>query len=734
MDILEFPKLNKNVGKDGAYEIPEFKLVNTSYATEVGRYFRKHGQYPYPPPRPKDDKDVNYYKRFQESRYWDNYKAFWDEEENRRRNGIVLPGAIVDGKLQKIHITGHHYSYLNYSVIPHEGGESTEGIIKGKKEHAKRVGKPKLLTPDFWDGDYYYFKSVELAGKLGLNLIVDKTRQVGYSFKGGSIASDEYDLYPGTTALLGAYDDKYLTKGGGLFNMAKDRINFLNAHTDWRKTISGTGLGSSHEIKSEYVYRRTKTKGGFRSRVIAVTFAKDTGAARGKKPTIILFDECGKWPNLRESLTATIKGLKEGSIVTGKIIIFGTGGGKKPENYADFEYIFYNPEEFNCLPFVNIWDDNQDHTVCGFFHPRYLNLKPYYDEHGNSDIVSAKANIERDRQVWRDTGKHDLYKENIAEEPIKPSESFDASSDNLFTTPELIEWKNRLSRDTDLDIGHHGLIVMDNGKLVFKDNNRLPEELIHPPILDIVKKGGVDLDGCVTIYDFPYKDDYNNVPDKLYYIVHDPFAIAKDKDEITYKHSLGAAYVYMSTNNFTPCKGDRLVAKYMGRPISPDIYNEQLFKLAEYYNATNTQLWYESDRGSEVLNYAKRFKKLAYLNYESNVDDNKEADNKKIRKYGINLGSLNRKLAAIQYLRDWLYRVRVDNNGEKTYNFHLIYDIRLIKELLRWNLEGNFDGVSAMLILSFLEKQIMVTGTYSNRDSLKDDNVLNLDNFIENNS
>lgn len=728
MNVVEFPVLNQEIG---GYEFPDLKFCNTKLITDVASYFKKHGKYPYPPPEPKDGKDVTYYKRFKETRHYDAYRQFWDEEENKRRNGIIIPGGLVDGKIQNIHITGQHYSYLNYSVIPHGGTNGDKNIFKNRLKNARKVGKPTMQPPDFWDGDYYYFKTVDLAAKQGFNVIVDKTRQVGYSFKGGSMASDEYDLYPGVTVLLGAYDPKYLTKGGGLFNMAKDRVNFLNRYTDWKKTIAGTGIGSKDELKSEYIYRNSKVKGGFGSRIVAVTFQKDPSAARGKKPTKIFFDEIGKWSNLNESLTATIKGLKEGEIITGQVILFGTGGGKKPQNYADFEHIFYNPEEFNCIPFVNIWDSNKAHTTCGFFHPRYMNLKPHYDKDGNSNKEVARQSIKADRKHWKDSGKHDKYKENIAEEPISPSESFDSSNDNIFTSPELIEWKDKLDRDSDYDIGMHGVMVLEDGYVKFKNNNTLPADQVHLPIVDTIRKSGQDVEGCVTIWDYPKKNDNGDVHKKLYYLVHDPYAIDKDKDEISYKHSLGSAYVYMSINNYTPSLGDRIVAKYMGRPTLTDRFNDQMFKLAEYYGATDQQLWYESNRGSEVKNYATRFKKLNYLNFETNIDDNKEADNTKIRKYGINLTSLGRKLAAVKYLKDWLYKTRTTANGKVLYNFNLIYDIRLIKELLRWTLDGNFDGVSAMLILTFLEQKIMINNEYSIASNTKQkEDILNLDYLV----
>ena len=99
------------------------------------------------------------------------------------------------------------------------------------------------------------------------------------------------------------------------------------------------------------------------------------------------------------------------------MVIFGTGGGK-PGHWEAFEEIFYHPLEYACLPFKNIWDDDMGHTICGFFHGRQYNLKPYYDKDGNSDTVTAMNFIKEEREVWKKSGKEDLYKKKAFENPI----------------------------------------------------------------------------------------------------------------------------------------------------------------------------------------------------------------------------------------------------------------------------------------------------------------------------
>jgi hypothetical protein len=78
-------------------------------------------------------------------------------------------------------------------------------------------------------------------------------------------------------------------------------------------------------------------------------------------------------------------------------------------------------------------------------------------------------------------------------------------------------------------------------------------------------------------------------------------------------------------------------------------------------------------------------------------------DNVKIRKlgrrYGISVGNEIRKAQGEIYLRDWLITpIGKDERGREQYNYHRIYDIALLDELIRYFRKGNFDRVSAMIV------------------------------------
>src|SRR5690606_8433108 len=62
---------------------------------------------------------------------------------------------------------------------------------------------------------------------------------------------------------------------------------------------------------------------GYLSQVMALTFGDNPDAARGKDAKFVLFEEAGKFPNLKDSYNATEPGLTAGKYITGQIIIFG---------------------------------------------------------------------------------------------------------------------------------------------------------------------------------------------------------------------------------------------------------------------------------------------------------------------------------------------------------------------------------------------------------------------------
>ena len=92
------------------------------------------------------------------------YNIFWEQEKERCIYGYMNP-------ITKVEITGKHYFFLNYKQVkiipPDQVG----------KKHAKRI----TSFPRFWPIHYFYSHDFERAKENGMNMIVLKPRDTGFS-------------------------------------------------------------------------------------------------------------------------------------------------------------------------------------------------------------------------------------------------------------------------------------------------------------------------------------------------------------------------------------------------------------------------------------------------------------------------------------------------------------------------------------------------------------------------
>lgn len=688
----------------GLFELEDIAFCNTSEVTEMARHYKQHDCYTFEQSGSRA------------------YTQLWDREEDRRKNGIIIPGRLVTVKetriidnhprvftrqeIQKIHITGKHYGFLNYGRIKLTKDVDDVEITYQtgmKPKHARKVGKKQIDFPRFIDGQYHWFKAKEEAAKLGMNLIAAKARRKGFSYMEGYDLADEVNLKPDIICLAVAYDMKFLTKGNQIMNMAKRYLDWFETETDFGR---GYLKEDSEHIRLGYKKKETgHIEYGYKSEILALSLLNNPDAAAGKDAELIKFEESGKNPILKDALDITMSTTEDGSYITGRIEIFGTGG-TKDANWADFEEIYYNPGDYNCMPFDNIWDEGCRGQGAGFFYPQQVGDVAFMDEHGNSLQAEALASHEKKKEIAKKTKSQGSYIRWVGQRATCGQEAFASGSDNIFPSSLIIEQKNKIEHNNDFKYLHRAgeLIRMGNGGIRFKTNEMLKAEghPIHEPIFNFPLKKDQDVHGCYVEWFSPYRDPRTGlIPKGLYRIWHDPYAHDMDAKDLTIKHSLGATYVYERVNNVSGGKGDYLVACYIGRPPTTDQYNEVLLRMAEYWNA---QVMFENDRG-DVKGYFKRKEALKYLADEPELKWVQELQGKTNRQKGMNMTPKRKSQAAI-YLRDWLIEPRgKDAWGNEKTNLHYIYDAGLLQELLRWNLKGNFDRVSAMLVGMFDMKE-----------------------------
>ena len=272
------------------------KIYNSDKFRQAAIFFKEHGTYTLAPPGTTD------------------YIKYWDEETNRCLYGYVAP----DGDA----ISGYNYFYLNYSPIMKLSEVEYTDRYGNKRTRRERI----LEFPNFWDYDYYYFNAIEEAETEGKHLVVLKSRQRGYSFKGASMLVRNYELIPGSKSFAVASEQKFLI-GDGLLTKAWQIMDFIDKNTAWSKQrLTSTRMErvSGFKITDEF---GKQTEQGYLSSITGITLKNDPERLRGTRGKLVLFEEGGKFPNLETAWRVEQPAVEtDDGVAFGLLIAFGTGG------------------------------------------------------------------------------------------------------------------------------------------------------------------------------------------------------------------------------------------------------------------------------------------------------------------------------------------------------------------------------------------------------------------------
>jgi hypothetical protein len=682
---------------------PDGIWINTEVFREEARKFQKYGAYCLDPWGSPD------------------WFSYWQEQRNRIINGYSVGG---------VKVTGDHYFYLNFCPI-----------LKVEDTTSKKSSKITDF-PDFWDGDYNYFWAREIAFngivdglgvqtefeetcrvyaktsteaeaqkkaleelfkglqlevriegdylKGGYNLIVGKSRRKGYSYKNAAIAVKNYLCYPRALTIFAAYEKKFLYPKG-IYTMASNYLNFINANTAW--VYPKDVVDKMDHVKASTIEYRNgvKVETGFLSEIMALTFKDNADAARGKDARDVIFEESGAFGTpglLKSSYKATEDCVMAGDIKTGMITVFGTSGDMEGGT-ADYSEMHSNPLRFGMMPFQNIWDEDSSDMKCGFFHPINWNMEGYYDIQGNSDREGAKQVELANRKVLLDNGATSAdIQQRMQEKPLGPFEAFGMVSTNNFPVLEL-------KRQLEIVKAKNLHMIMGTPVKLFYDYEH--KKVKAEPILDGTanviyrqKPDNTSLEGCPVIYEYPAE-----VPQRgAYKIGYDPYRQAQGT-------SLAAILVYKSV-----IIGERtkriIVAEYVGRPGEADDVNYIGRLFAELYNTT---IMHENEV-THVKDYFRRRKQLHYLAYQPDEVIKKNVKNSRVnRLYGCHMND-QLKDAGEKYIKSWLLDVQdFDDEGFPIRALDQIYSIGLLEELIGYNRKGNFDRVMALMQVMFQDQE-----------------------------
>ena len=667
------------------------------------------------------------------------YESFWQRETSRRKKGVFIKAKLYykdipkffdanttdeerESLLQPLRITGAHYTYLNYGRIERTPNDKERARLKCEgAEHVETV----MGFPRYWDGDYWNFKIDEFIANNKFHLTKAKARRKGFSYKRGSQAANTINLFPNITVTLAADQLAYLTDKGATTFMAKKCLDHFEEHTFWKRGYISEAID---DILMGY---RVSTKGlknfGWLSNLYSVAIGKNESAAVGKKAIEIDFEEAGKCPNLQKALDVTLSNTESGAISVGTIRVYGTGG-TKGANWAAFSKAFYNPKMNKMLCMENVWDINKRHEVCGFFFPQVWDCEPYI-ERGNSIIFTAYAWDKQDKENHfhnNDSETHIIYK---AQRANTPAEAFINTTENMFASPELNLHVSDLINDNATRFFQDGWIVVNDlgnsNKAEFIPKAECIKRDIfgkgrfHEFVNQVPHGSRDDTHGCVRMYYRPFLVN-GEVPKDLYFVSVDAYKVDKAQKDVTDKHSLYSAQVWMRSNTITPYPNQKLlVCEYIGRLDTMEQNDIVTMGMCLMYNA---ECCPEAGTGETVSNFIK-YKLRRYLMLDPTNANTRKLTNPNNNDYGIVIGDGDKKYNGLRMLKEFIYEpLSYTADGKPIRRLKSISSVRLLLECQRFTAEGNFDHISAAIVAMYvfladsLNTKRLVEGNTENND------------------
>ena len=653
------------------------------------------------------------------------YMKWLREEVRRCIEGYVRP---YDGEW----ITGDYYFFLNYCpILQADTGNSSN---KSGKKMAKRVSD----FPKVWEGHYLRTHYLQQAREQGNHASELSRRGSGKSYVGGSLLAKRFvigeskEVNREVQCVVTAYEKKYISGANQILDMFKKYIDFLSINTE---LPSKRLVDSAQNLTWKMGYKDLDTGAdrGTLNSVIGITSKDDESKLRGSRGVLYIIEEAGTFPRLL-GLYATLRpSVEDGDSVFGLIYAYGTSG-DEDSDFAALQEIMYNPKGYNMYALDNVYDkEGQGRKNFVFFFPGYMNRSNCYDGNGNSDVTKAILEILKDRfTVKYNSSDVNAVTKRISEIPITPQEAILRAKSNLFPITDLNERLNQIDNNpSEYDDVYVGTLVPnDSGGMEFRVSNNIP--IRDFPIKDNKNEGAIE------IFKMPEKDHNGRVFDNRYIIGHDPV----DDDE-AHTSSLTSTFVL---DLFT----DQIVAEYTGRNMMAEDNFEIVRRLCVFYNA---KCLYESNKKG-IFAYFQE-KRCIHLLADT-PQYLKDIDIVKSIGFGNKAKGVNATVSVNNYanklIKEWLLKVNSsvktvlykDDEGNEFYKdveiqeFNL-YNLRnraLIKELIQFNADGNFDRVRALgMVMLYRQQYLILYGgdIKDGYDSYDDNDYLGNDPFFTNN-
>ncbi len=589
-------------------------------------------------------------------------------------------------------ITGDYYWMLNFCPM--------HLVEKNDKGVAMRI----VAHPRFWDGQFlmsHYLNQGRLHGHHASALASRGRGKT--SFGGGLLArrciiGESENNKTEVQCMVTAVDRTKLMDTNMILKVFKDNLDHCAKYTQF---ASHRLKSSDQEMEWKMGYKKagSEVEHGSKNSVSGIISGVNQDRLNGSRGVLYLIEEAGIFKNLLSMYNMIRPSVEEGNEVFGEIFCYGTAGDNQSD-FTAFAEMFYSPIGYNMEALDNVYDkEGQGRKQCCFFYGAYMNYDDScIDKNGNSDITKSLLAILYDRYKTK-YGSTDLNTiiKRISQYPIVPQEAMLRSHGNIFPVTELNERLNQLDNDPNaFDDVYVGELVQDNktGEVKFNPT-------IDLPIRDYPTKDN-KVKGALEIFEMPKKNGEGKIPAGRYICSADPY----DAD-CSNTMSLGSIFVM---DLWT----DMIVAEYTGRPTFAEDFYEICRKLCLFYscrcmyeqNVMGMFSYFSSHNATHLLAETPEY--LVQRNMISSIG----YGNKSV---GIRATTpiINGAFKMIQtWLRKPIVSIETDaegNNNEVTIpNLYRIKNRALLKELVLWNPQGNFDRVMSLVQLMLYREEKMV--------------------------
>lgn len=571
------------------------------------------------------------------------YRDFWNKEYDKCRNGLTINGYTV---------TGFNYYFLNYYQLPNT-------------EQEKAGDSRSIIFPKFFVYQYEFFHYFELCRTLRKNYVLMKNRGCGASEMNASLFDCFFNCFKNSICLLTAFDGNYVNK---TLDKIWNGLSFTDDNTDGGMLKLRQVVNTNTKKRSTWykIVNGQKIETGFNSQIEGIIVDKDR-KMRGDRVSFLFLEEAGSNPILERSFIKAEELCTVGGNKIGVIGAAGTGGDEGP-SLAGLSKVYYNPGDFQVLPFHHNYTETGDWVDTGYFMPAYItmNKKGFVGSRGEYLIEKQKAYYTDRRNSIKDPQTLLSHK---AEQCFTAEEAFSAEGVNKFNKVKIAEQIISINIKKQAPNIQRGYM-----EFVYNGAERNRQNIVGARFKP-------NPQGPIYILEHPYEDaETKQTVNDLYVSGIDGIDIGQLETSINTKNP--SKFCTVIKRRLYGMKEPMYVAYYLDRPNDIREAYKQTIALLMYYNAKAN---IEATRLS-LITYARDNKFMQFFMRRPRVCYGGDEKRRQVNQYGTTATK-----AMIDHQTDLVADYVEDY-------CHNIWFIEFLNQLNKYTDEnkGQFDIIAAM--------------------------------------